>query len=187
MNSKVLTRPKNNVLVVDDSPANLRLLSTMLTEQGYKVRPAPSGAHALATSKREAPDLILLDVMMPKIDGLEVLRRVKESRPEIEVVMITAVMLTGENNPTLGRDMMFSVLMIVLNGMLSSQSNAELQRKLRRLAREFDALNNDDAALDLDQRQGALHLVLEFPRLRSQSACRVSLFRSVSRVSILQQ
>lgn len=45
--------------------------------------------------------------------------------------------------------------LIVLNGMLSSQSSAELQRKLRRLAREFDALNNDDAALELDERRGA--------------------------------
>lgn len=45
--------------------------------------------------------------------------------------------------------------LIVLNGMLSSQSNAELQRKLRRLAREFDALNNDDAALGLEERRGA--------------------------------
>ena len=45
--------------------------------------------------------------------------------------------------------------LIVLNGMLSSQSNAEFQRKLKRLAREFDLLNNDDAALDLEQRNGA--------------------------------
>lgn len=45
--------------------------------------------------------------------------------------------------------------LVVLNGMLSSQSNAEMQRKLRRLAREFDALNNDDATLNLEQRQGA--------------------------------
>ena len=45
--------------------------------------------------------------------------------------------------------------LIVLNGMFSSQSNAELQRKLKRLAREFDLLNNDDAALDLEQRNGA--------------------------------
>jgi transcriptional regulator with XRE-family HTH domain len=45
--------------------------------------------------------------------------------------------------------------LVVLNGMLSSQSNGEMQRKLRRLASEFDSLNNDDAALDLDQRQGA--------------------------------
>ena len=45
--------------------------------------------------------------------------------------------------------------LIVLTGMLTSQSNAEMQRKLKRLAREFDALNNDDAALDLDQRKGA--------------------------------
>ena len=45
--------------------------------------------------------------------------------------------------------------LVVLNGMLSSQSNAEMQRKLRRVAREFDALNNDDAALALEDRQGA--------------------------------
>jgi transcriptional regulator with XRE-family HTH domain len=45
--------------------------------------------------------------------------------------------------------------LVVLNGMLSSQSNAEMQRKLRRLAREFDALNNDDATLNLEERQGA--------------------------------
>jgi DNA-binding Xre family transcriptional regulator len=45
--------------------------------------------------------------------------------------------------------------LVVLNGMLSAQSNAEMQRKLKRLAREFDALNNDDAALDLDRRNGA--------------------------------
>jgi hypothetical protein len=43
---------------------------------------------------------------------------------------------------------------VVLNGMLSRQSNAEFQRKLERLAREFDVLNNDDAALDLNQRNG---------------------------------
>mgnify|MGYP001813147484 FL=1 len=45
--------------------------------------------------------------------------------------------------------------LVVLNGMLSAQSNAEMQRKLKRLAREFDALNNDDAALDLESRNGA--------------------------------
>ena len=45
--------------------------------------------------------------------------------------------------------------LVVLNGMLSSQSNAEMQRKLRRLAREFDALNNDDATLNLEERRGA--------------------------------
>lgn len=45
--------------------------------------------------------------------------------------------------------------LVVLNGMLSAQSNAEFQRKLKRLAREFDVLNNDDAALDLEERQGA--------------------------------
>ena len=49
--------------------------------------------------------------------------------------------------------------LVVLNGMLSSQSNAEFQRKLKRLAREFDVLNNDDAALDLDQRNGVTLVV----------------------------
>lgn len=84
---------KANILIVDDTPDNLRLLSKMLMERGYKVRPAPSGAHALATSKKEIPDLILLDVKMPEMDGYEVCRILKadERTKDIPVVFLSAL------------------------------------------------------------------------------------------------
>ncbi len=58
---------KKGVVIVDDSPDNLRLLVGILSEQGYKVRPAPSGVLALATIRKDPPELILLDIMMPDI------------------------------------------------------------------------------------------------------------------------
>jgi len=84
---------KGNILIVDDTPDNLRLLSEMLIKQGYKVRPAPSGAHALATSRKENPDLILLDVLMPEMDGYEVCRRLKsdERTKNIPVMFLSAL------------------------------------------------------------------------------------------------
>jgi PAS domain S-box-containing protein len=84
---------KTNILIVDDTPDNLRLLSKMLTEHGYKVRPAPSGAHALATTKKEIPDLILLDVLMPEMDGYDVCRVLKADAwtRDIPVIFLSAL------------------------------------------------------------------------------------------------
>lgn len=82
-----------NILVVDDNPNNLRLLINMLTQQGYKVRPASSGSHALVTIKKDAPDLILLDIQMPEINGYEVCRRLKanEQTQHIPVIFLSAL------------------------------------------------------------------------------------------------
>jgi len=84
---------KANILVVDDTPDNLRLLSDMLMNDGYKVRPAPSGAHALATSRKEIPDLILLDILMPEMDGYDVCRALKtdELTKDIPVIFLSAL------------------------------------------------------------------------------------------------
>jgi PAS domain S-box-containing protein len=84
---------KGNILIVDDTPDNLRLLAKMLMERGYKVRPAPSGAHALATSKKETPDLILLDVIMPEMDGYTVCHILKsdERTRDIPVIFLSAL------------------------------------------------------------------------------------------------
>ncbi len=82
-----------NILIVDDTPANLRLLAEMLTKRGYKIRPAPNGHRALATVQKELPDLILLDIMMPKMDGYEVCRRLKadELTKDIPIIFISAL------------------------------------------------------------------------------------------------
>jgi len=84
---------KNNILVVDDTIANLYLLTELLKENGYEVRPAPNGNLALRAVKSRPPDLILLDIMMPDIDGYEVCRRLKAAKysQNIPVIFISAI------------------------------------------------------------------------------------------------
>jgi DNA-binding NtrC family response regulator len=80
------------ILVVDDTPANLRLLTELLTQQGYHVRPASNGALALKSVAAKIPGLILLDVSMPGMDGYEVCRRLKadEKSRRIPVIFVSA-------------------------------------------------------------------------------------------------
>jgi two-component system sensor histidine kinase/response regulator len=66
-----------SILIVDDTPADLRLLSTMLTQQGYDVRAVTSGPRALESVRATPPDLILLDIRMPEMNGYEVCQRLK--------------------------------------------------------------------------------------------------------------
>ncbi len=88
-----LSTSKGNILVVDDTPANLHLLFGILTEQGYKVRLAPSGALALRTVQSIPPDLILLDIQMPEMDGYTVCEQLKaaEQTHDIPVIFISAL------------------------------------------------------------------------------------------------
>src|SRR2546430_4126987 len=65
------------ILVADDTPANVRMLETRLSRDGYEVLVARDGEEALAIAREAQPDLILLDIMMPKLAGLEVCRRLK--------------------------------------------------------------------------------------------------------------
>lgn len=82
-----------SILVVDDTRANLRLLVGILVEHHYKVRPASNGRLALSTAQAEPPDLILLDIQMPEMDGYEVCRVLKadERTRDIPVIFISAL------------------------------------------------------------------------------------------------
>ena len=82
-----------NILVVDDTPANLQVLTGMLKEQGYRVRPALSGKLALQGAQAEPPDLILLDINMPEMNGYQVCERLKsdEKLREAPVIFISAL------------------------------------------------------------------------------------------------
>lgn len=81
------------ILVVDDSPMSLRLLTQILVMQGYRVRSAENGAEALAAVEASAPDLILLDVMMPEISGFEVAERLQADpgSRDIPIIFISAL------------------------------------------------------------------------------------------------
>ncbi len=86
------TTRSSSILVVDDTPANLEVLTQMLKERGHRPRPVPSGALALRAAEYEAPDLILMDINMPEMDGFETCKRFKGSEDlhDIPVLFISA-------------------------------------------------------------------------------------------------
>jgi len=90
--------PVGSVLVVDDTLENLRLLSTLLGEQGYEVRAVTNGRQALQAVEQDPPDLILLDVNMPDMDGYEVCGRLRarDRSKDVPVIFLTALTGTGD-------------------------------------------------------------------------------------------
>jgi two-component system, NtrC family, sensor kinase len=92
----ISTLPKThqgNILVVDDTPENLRLLAGILSEKGYQVRPVPNGKLALSAAQKIPPDLVMLDIMMPEMDGYQVCQQLKASEitKDIPVIFISAI------------------------------------------------------------------------------------------------
>ena len=84
--------PDPLVLVVDDLPQNVRLLEAVLSPRGFRVVTASSGQEALGALSKEHPDVVLLDILMPGMDGYEVCRRIREDPGTafLPVIMITA-------------------------------------------------------------------------------------------------
>ena len=79
----------DTICIVDDEQPNLDGLSPILEDEGYQVTVATSGEDALQVIQREPPDVVLLDIWMPKLDGLEVLKRVREQFPNVLVIMMS--------------------------------------------------------------------------------------------------
>jgi diguanylate cyclase (GGDEF)-like protein/PAS domain S-box-containing protein len=92
MSGPMHVRPKGRILVVDDTPANLRLLMDMLSQHGLMVHPASGGEPALRFVQSNLPDLILLDIMMPGMDGFQVCERLKADprTRDIPVIFLSA-------------------------------------------------------------------------------------------------
>jgi DNA-binding response OmpR family regulator len=78
------------ILVVDDDPSIRMLYKEELEDEGYNVIVATSGEEALRLFEEEDPDLVTLDILMPDIDGIQVLRKIKEKKPRLPVIMSTA-------------------------------------------------------------------------------------------------
>src|SRR4051794_33148407 len=85
--------PQGDIFIVDDNPKNLALLKSILREAGFSVRAADDGRRALAMVAARAPELILLDITMPGMDGFEVCRALKseEATRDIPVIFISAL------------------------------------------------------------------------------------------------
>ena len=83
-------RTPPRILIVDDTPANVEILEMRLAAHGYEMLTARDGEEALAIIGDKQPDLILLDIMMPGMDGITAFKKLKETVPDIPVIFMTA-------------------------------------------------------------------------------------------------
>lgn len=141
---------KGDLLIVDDTPDNLRLLSAMLTEQAYDVRSVRNGAAALMGVEGQPPDLILLDINMPEMNGYEVCQRLK-ANPETQDI---PVIFISANNEVFDKVQAFSVggvdyiskpfqIEEVLVRVKNQLSLRQLQRQLQQRNRQLEAVEAD--------------------------------------------
>ena len=82
--------PAKRILLVDDEPELLKAMRIRLTSWGYDVLTAANGKEAIQLVKKEVPDAIILDIMMPDLDGVETLRRIRRFNKKVPVIMLTA-------------------------------------------------------------------------------------------------
>ena len=80
---------RGKILVVDDEPDLVIILSNFLSKEGFKVYTAHTGQQAIEKIKNNPIDLVLLDIAMPVMDGIETLKQIKKIKPEVNVIMIT--------------------------------------------------------------------------------------------------
>lgn len=94
MNTQPIARPRESVLLVDDAPANLRALATILRHAGLEPRPVTSGCRAIEAAVADPPDLIVLDINMPEMSGFEVCRWFKQDERlnDIPVIFISGLL-----------------------------------------------------------------------------------------------
>ena len=164
MNNDLPTTDRGNILVVDDTPANLRLLAGILNSQGYKVRPVPSGELALSAATGMPPDLILLDIMMPEMNGYQVCEKIKadERTRNIPVIFISAI------NDVLDKVKAFAVggvdyitkpfqMEEVLVRVETHLAMCQLQKKLQQ--------KNDELTVTLDQLQATQNQLVQSEKM----------------------
>jgi two-component system, sensor histidine kinase and response regulator len=161
-----------NILVVDDTPANLQVLVGMLKEHGHRVRPVLEGRLALRAAKAEVPDLVLLDINMPDMNGFEVCEQLKADAKLAD----TPVIFISGNNETADKVRAFSVggVDYVTKPFQMAEVEArvathlELRRKRRELQESLEALQRLETLRD-----SLVHMVVHDLRspLAAISAC----------------
>lgn len=160
------TQSRGDILVVDDTIANLKLLAGMLRSEGYSVRPVSSGAQALRAAARRRPDLILLDITMPEMDGYEVCLRLKqdESLACVPVIFISALSeLDNKVKAFASGGVDYVTKPFQLDEI---KARVETHLGLRRLQQQVEARNAELAATNValnqmqERRDELLHLIV---------------------------
>ena len=141
------SEPRASVLVVDDEPTIGEVVARYLERAGYRTRVATDGPQALALSAASPPDLVVLDIMLPGIDGLEVMRRLHEpgGAPAPCVILLTARGREAERIVGLRRGADDYVVKPFSPGELVARVEAVLRRERAHAAGAADALEDDGA------------------------------------------
>jgi two-component system nitrogen regulation response regulator NtrX len=149
---------KSQILIVDDEASIRTSLTGVLQDEGYEVRSAHDGAEALEMIKAEPPQLVLLDIWMPGMDGIETLKKIKELAPDVEVVMIsghgtieTAVKATKLGaydfmEKPLSLDKTVLIVQHALDKKRLEQENIKLRREV---AKDYEMIGNSRAIQEL--------------------------------------
>lgn len=89
------------ILVIEDNETNMYLVGFILRKNGHEVIEARSGEEGVELAVKEKPDLILMDIQLPGIDGLEATRRIRESEEEVPIIALTSYAMTGDRDKSL--------------------------------------------------------------------------------------
>ncbi len=139
------------ILIVDDEPSILQSLSGLLEDEGYEVITASNGYEALKLIESEMPDLVLLDIWMPGIDGIETLKEIKKDSPSVQVVIITGhgTIETAVKATKLGafdlieKPLSIDKVIVTINNALNFRRLEEENKYLRKKTIEKNAINGN--------------------------------------------
>jgi len=140
-----------SILIVDDEPSILQTLSGLLSDEGFEVTTAANGYEALKIIDAESPDLVLLDIWMPGIDGIETLKEIKKENPTIQVIIITGhgTIETAVNATKLGaydlieKPLSIDKVIVAINNALNFRRLEEENKYLRKKALEKNSISGD--------------------------------------------
>ena len=140
-----------SILIVDDEPSILQTLSGLLADEGFEVTTAANGYEALKIIDAESPDLVLLDIWMPGIDGIETLKEIKKENPTIQVIIITGhgTIETAVNATKLGaydlieKPLSIDKVIVAINNALNFRRLEEENKYLRKKSLEKNSINGD--------------------------------------------
>jgi len=150
-----------SILIVDDEPSILQSLSGLLTDEGFEVITANNGYEALKTIDSEAPDMVLLDVWMPGIDGIETLKEIKKNNASLPVVIITGHgnVETAVKATKLGafdlieKPLNIDKVIVTINNALNFRRLEEENRYLRKKTIEKHSISGNSAPVQALNRQ----------------------------------
>lgn len=181
----------SEILIVDDDPVNLNVLRQTLESEGYNIIAAPSGTVALQIAAQTQPELILLDILMPEIDGFETCRRLKadEATADIPVIFITAKVETEDvvegfrvggvdyiTKPFDNEEVLIRVQTHLTNHRLTQallEKNRELQEQITKRQQAEDALKTADGQLEMISQREAERWGIEGFIGRSQTIAQI--------------